>query len=88
MPIDRKLLDILCCPATGVPLEPLRRDSLSSLNALIASGELRYVNGDQVEAPLQEALITENGERIYRVDSGIPIMLEERGIAGHVLKNG
>lgn len=88
MPIDRKLLDILCCPATGVPLEPLRRDSLALLNDLVASGELRYVNGDQVETPLQEALITENGERIYRVDGGIPIMLEERAIAGHVLKNG
>lgn len=88
MPIDRKLLDILCCPATGVPLEPLRRDSLALLNDLVASGELRYVNGDQVEAPLQEALITENGERIYRVDNGIPIMLEDRAIPGRILKDG
>ncbi len=88
MPIDRKLLDILCCPATGVPLEPLRRDSLALLNDLVASGELRYVNGDQVEAPLQEALITENGERIYRIDDGIPIMLEEKAIPGQLLRKG
>src|SRR5699024_8287660 len=32
MPIDRKLLDILCCPATGVPLAMLRKDALPQLN--------------------------------------------------------
>lgn len=86
MPIDRKLLDILCCPATGVPLEPLRKDRLQRLNAMIAAGEVRYMNDTLVDTPLQEGLITENGERIYRIDDGIPIMLEERAISGRVLK--
>lgn len=88
MPIDRKLLDILCCPATGVPLEPLRKDQLSTLNTLIATGEVRDFGDNAVTTPLQEALITENGERIYRVDNGIPIMLEDRAIPGRILKDG
>ena len=88
MTIDRKLLDILCCPATGVPLEPLRKDQLSALNALIAAGKARYFNDEVVTAPLQEALITENGERIYRIDDGIPIMLEDRAIPARILKTG
>jgi len=86
VPIDRKLLDILCCPVTGVPLKLLRKDQLSALNTLIAAGKARYFNDDVVTTPLQEALITENGERIYRVDDGIPIMLEDRAIPGRILQ--
>jgi uncharacterized protein YbaR (Trm112 family) len=29
---------------------------------------------------IKEALITENGKTVYRVKSGIPVMLEEEGI--------
>jgi len=86
MAIDRKLLDILCCPVTGVPLETLDKDRLRQLNARIAAGEIRYLNDEPVDQPLQEALITENGERIYRVDDGIPMMLEERAIWGRSLR--
>lgn len=86
MALDRKLLDILCCPATGVPLEPLRKDKLQQLNARIAAGEVRQYNDQAVTTPLQEALITENGERIYRVDDGIPVMLEELAIPGRLLR--
>ncbi len=87
MAIDRKLLDILCCPVTGVPLEVLDKDRLNKLNAHIAAGEVRYISDEPVEQPLQEALITENGERIYRVDDGIPMMLEERAIWGRWLRD-
>lgn len=85
MSIDRKLLDILCCPETGVPLKLLRKDQLTELNAMIAAGSVRDLSGDPVATPLQEALITNNGERIYRIDSNIPIMLAERAISGRLL---
>jgi uncharacterized protein YbaR (Trm112 family) len=87
MAIDRKLLDILCCPETGVPLKLLHKDQLSALNALIAAGDVSYLNNDPVGTPLQEALITNNGERIYRIDGNIPIMLAERAISGKLLKS-
>lgn len=87
MAIDRKLLDILCCPETGVPLKLLRKDQLAALNASVAAGEIRYLNDEPVVTPLQEALITNNGERIYRVDNSIPIMLAERAISGKLLKS-
>lgn len=80
MPIDRRLMDILCCPATKVSLEPLTRDRLERLNARIGEGRILYVDGSVVEKPLQEGLITQTGTTIYRVDDDIPIMLEERGI--------
>ena len=36
MPMDRKLLDILCCPVTKQPLALLDAGELEALNAAIA----------------------------------------------------
>ena len=47
---------------------------------LFRSGEVRYADGSTVDKVLGEALITENGTTVYRVDEGIPVMLEEQGI--------
>jgi len=80
MPIDRKLLDILCCPATKIPVHPLSKQQLKTLNDAIAAGGVKYADDSPVEAPLDEGLITENGERVYRIDDGIPIMLEDHAI--------
>jgi len=80
MPIDGKLLEILCCPVSKTPLIRLSPSRLKALNAAIAAGELQYVNGDAVRDPLREALITEDSRVIYPVVDDIPILLEERGI--------
>ncbi len=81
MAVDRKLLEILCCPITHQRVEPLTRDRLKALNRHIEAGDVTFADGSQVEKPLREALITENGERIYPVEDGIPVMLEERCIS-------
>jgi uncharacterized protein YbaR (Trm112 family) len=44
---------------------------------------VKYVDGASVEEPLDEGLITEDGKTIYRVNDGIPIMLEEQGITAN-----
>lgn len=80
MALDRKLLDVLCCPISKIPVRRLNREELRRTNEAIAAGELRYLDDSAVEAKLEEGLITENGERVYRVDDGIPVMLEERAI--------
>lgn len=80
--MDRKLLDILCCPITKRPLQPLSTQELEALNRHIADGQARYLDDTVVDTPLDEGLITDNGSRIYRVDDGIPVMLEERSIPG------
>lgn len=80
MGIDRKLLDVLCCPVTKQPVRMLKRDELAALNARIETGEVFYQDDDRVESTLHEGLITTNEERIYRIDDGIPIMLENRAI--------
>ncbi len=86
--MDRKILDILCCPVTKRSLEPLGDGDLEALNRLIARGEARYMDDTVVADALEEALITDNRSRIYRVDDGIPVMLEERSIPGTALETG
>lgn len=81
MSIDKRLLDILCCPVSKTPVVVLRGEKLKHINRLIEQGEVAYVNGDKVEQPLQEALITNDNKLIYRVDDSIPVMLEETAIA-------
>ena len=80
MPIDGKLLEILCCPVSKTPLTRLPGSRLKKLNRAIADGAALYVTGDTVEGELREALITEDSRVIYPVIDDIPILLEERGI--------
>ena len=40
MPLDRKLLEILCCPATKVPVQELDAGRLQKINEVIASGSV------------------------------------------------
>ena len=80
MPVDGKLLEILCCPVSKTPLTVLSRQKLDNLNEAIKSGEALYVGGEKVTETLQEGLITEDGKVIYPVQDDIPILLEEKGI--------
>jgi len=78
--MDKRLLDILCCPVSKVPVRPLQRQELDALNQAIAAGRVQNVAGAPVGAPVTEALITTDRKVIYRVEDGIPVMLPEEGI--------
>ncbi|MDX2428375.1 MAG: Trm112 family protein [Xanthomonadales bacterium] len=80
MPVNGKLLEILCCPVSKAPLTMLGRQKLDKLNDAIKSGEALFVDGEKVTDPLQEALITEDGKVVYPVQDDIPVLLEEKGI--------
>lgn len=80
MAIDKKLIEVLCCPVTKVPVVLLEGEKLAKLNALIQEGRVKDKGGEAVKEPLEEALTTEDGKTIYPVRTGIPVMLEERGI--------
>ena len=87
MPIDKELLEILCCPRTKVPVRMVPADQLAKLNERIAAGAVKYYDNSPVEKPLQEGLITDDGETVYRIDDGIPVMLVEQGIPGRQIGN-
>ena len=79
--MDRKLLDILACPATRQPLSMLEARGLQALNEAIRSGGLARIDGSAQAQTLREALITRDRKRVYRIDDGIPVLLVEEGIA-------
>lgn len=80
MPVNGKLLEILCCPVSKTPLIRLSSAKLEKLNAAIRAGEVQTVRGEVVEQTLREALITEDAKVMYPVIDNIPILLEEEGI--------
>lgn len=80
MPVDGKLLEILCCPVSKTPLTVLGAEKLEKLNKAITNGDALYIDGTKASEQLQEGLITQDGKVIYAVQDGIPVLLEEKGI--------
>ena len=79
--MDRKLLDLLCCPTTRQPLAVLETRGLEALNRAIAAGVVKR-NDEAVQADsLREALVTRDRKTVYRIDDGIPVLLAEDAIA-------
>jgi uncharacterized protein YbaR (Trm112 family) len=79
--MDRKLLDILCCPVSKQPLALLNGGELAALNQAIAAGTVRRSDGERQVEALREGLITRDHRTIYRVDDGIPVLLADEAIA-------
>ena len=78
--MDRKLLDILCCPATRQPLALLDARALDALNRAIAAGGVSRADGSAQAEPLREALVTRDRRQVFRVEDGIPVLLAEEAI--------
>lgn len=78
--MDKRLLDILCCPVSKTPLRAMRRDELKHLNQAIADGGVDRVDGGSVDTTLDDGLITTDGKVVYRIEDDIPVLLPEEGI--------
>lgn len=80
MNVDRRLLDILCCPATRQPLAPLGTRELDALNRGIAESRVHRIDGTAQTSPLAAGLITRDRRIVYRIDDGIPVLLADEGL--------
>jgi uncharacterized protein YbaR (Trm112 family) len=79
--MDKRLLTILRCPVSHKGLSVLKKDQLAKVNAAIGAGKLINHEGSAVTGKLMEALVTDDGKRIYPVDDGIPVLLEDESIS-------
>ena len=79
--MDKRLLDILCCPTTKAPLRLLSDAELAALNQAIAGNGVRFGSGAQVAAAMTAGLITRDRRTIYRIEDDIPVMLADEAIA-------
>lgn len=80
MSFDQRLLDIVCCPATHLPLKLMPEATLARLNARIDAGRLRFRDDSPVTEPLAQALMTADERLAYAIRDDIPMLLEEQAI--------
>ena len=78
--MDKRLLDILCCPVSKQPLRPLSGAQLAIINRAVAGGDLLTTDGRSVGQALVSGLLTQDGKVIYRIEDEIPVMLAEEAI--------
>ncbi len=79
--MDSEMLSLLCTPDTREPLEEASEEILSKVNAEIALGTLKNVGGAAVSEALEEALVSQDGKKLYPVKNGIPVLLMDEAIA-------
>ncbi len=79
--MDKRLLNILRCPVSHKALSILKKDDLQRVNSAIDAGEMLNQDGMRLVEPLTEALITDDGKRVYPIADGIPVLLEGEGIS-------
>ncbi|HEX9851595.1 MAG TPA: Trm112 family protein [Woeseiaceae bacterium] len=79
--MDKRLLAILCCPISHKGLVRAGADLLRRINAAIADGRLANDGGVVLTEALREALVTDDGKRMYPIADGIPVLLADESVA-------
>ena len=79
--MDRKLLDILCCPTSKQPLALLGGPELTALNRAIAAGTVQRADGTPQSDPVAEGLVTQDRRTAYRIEDGIQVLLADEALA-------
>ena len=78
--MDPEFLKILVCPKTKKPLREATAEELAGVNQAIQQGQAQNDAGEKVEQPLESGLIPEEGNVIYPVQDGIPVLLTSEAI--------
>ena len=79
--MDRKLLDILCCPTTKQPLALLSGAELAAVNRAIEAGAVVRADGSPQAEAITEGLVTHDRRTLYRIEDGIPVLLSDEALA-------
>ncbi|MGA9423217.1 MAG: Trm112 family protein [Rhodanobacteraceae bacterium] len=79
--MDKRLLEILCCPMTRVAVRSLTRGELEALNRAIAAGTVSNGAGRKLDRAIDAGLVTRDGKTVYRIEDDIPVMLADESIA-------
>ncbi len=78
--MNLELLEILVCPETKQRLRWAGKEILEGVNRGIEEGYLRNQGGDRVRERIEEGLVREDGEVLYPVRDGIPVVLLDEAI--------
>jgi uncharacterized protein YbaR (Trm112 family) len=78
--IEPDLLKILCCPETHQEVRLAEAAVVEKLNQQIAAGVLKNRAGQPVQEKIDGGLIRADGNFLYPIRHGIPMMLVDEGI--------
>ena len=79
--IEAQLLKILCCPETRQPLAVADAPTVARLNERIAARALKNRGGKAVTEPCESGLVRQDGQVLYPIRQGIPILLIAESMA-------
>lgn len=79
--MDKRVLDILCCPISRQSLAPLNSRELEAVNRAISAGAVVRTDGSAQIEPLKAGLLTRDRKLAYRLDDGIPVLLADESIS-------
>lgn len=75
--MDKRLLDILCCPETRQALRLAQPAELDRVNRALARREVPDASGKISVDPIEALLVREDGKKGYAVRKGIPDLLKD-----------
>lgn len=78
--VDKKLLDILCCPETKQDVTLVNEDMIKKINMKIKEGTVKNRGGEPVKEPIEGGLLREDRKYLYAIREDIPIMLIDEAI--------
>lgn len=78
--MNNELLTILRCPETRQALALAEPAIIDRLNALVSAGKLRNAAGQAVSAKLDSGLMRADGQALYPVRKGVPVLLVDEAI--------
>ena len=78
--LEADLLKLICCPETRQPLAPADAATLARLNQKILAGGVLNRAGSLVKESCEAGFVRQDGQVLYPVRQGIPILLVAEGI--------
>ncbi len=75
-----ELLALFRCPVDHTPLTRADAALVEQVNQAIRDGTLRNQLGETVTEPMQSAVVSENGQRLYPIHNGILTMIADEAI--------
>jgi uncharacterized protein YbaR (Trm112 family) len=79
--IEADVLKILCCPETRQPLALADSATMARLNERITARSVKNRGGKAVTEPCEGGLVRQDGQVVYPIRQGIPILIIAESLA-------